>query len=153
MDTPNLPAETSVSKLLPQWFNKKKFTNKYSVTTNPYLQEIQNLSKNQCLSKTPWPKIEKIHGWMISAETATFMKCGGLGMIASELPEAFNCKYGPSEEIVIITPLYTGNTGKKKAELKDSTYFGAEHKNVDIKCELISPQKPIAISHGLSKLL
>ena len=38
-------------KMLPKGFNKKKFTITYNVTTNPNLQEIQNLSKVQCLGK------------------------------------------------------------------------------------------------------
>lgn len=73
-------------KPLPKNFNKKKFILSYNVVTNPNLLEIQNLSRKQCLGKTPWPEIDKIDAWMISSETATFMKWGGLGMIASELP-------------------------------------------------------------------
>ncbi|MBE6452431.1 MAG: glycogen synthase [Alphaproteobacteria bacterium] len=122
------------TKPLPKDFNKRKFTINYPVTTNPYLQEIQNLSKIQCLSKNAWKKIEQIKGWMVSAETATFMKCGGLGMIATELPEAFNKAYdSQSESLIVITPLYTGNTGKKKAEFIDGVYHGAEHKDISLK--------------------
>ncbi len=125
--------ENNNPKFLPKEFNKKKFNINYNVTTDPYLQEIQNLSRNQCLSKKPWPHIEKINGWMISAETATFMKMGGLGMIATELPEAFNKSYNPNQEfLTVVTPLYLGNTGKKKAELKSNIYFGAEHKEIKI---------------------
>ena len=134
MTTPDQHTGNQSLKLLPKGFNKKKFNINYVVTTNPHLQEIQNLSKNQCLSKTPWPKIDKINGWMVSAETATFMKWGGLGMIATELPEAFNRVYGPNQEqLAVITPLYIGNTGKKKSELKQNIYYGAEHKNIELK--------------------
>ena len=87
------PGLFASSKMLPKGFNKKKFILSYSVTTNPNLQEIQNLSKKQCLVKKYWPQIDKIKGWMITAETATFMKWGGLGVIASELPEAFNASF------------------------------------------------------------
>ena len=110
-----LNSDLKTSKLLPKGFNKKKFNITYAVTTNPQLQEIQNLSKVQCLSKTVWPQIETVNGWMVSAETATFMKMGGLGMIAAELPEAFNACFGPQgERLTIVTPLYLGDTGKKK---------------------------------------
>ena len=73
------------TKPLPKGFNKKKFTLTYNVVSNPNLLEIQNLSKKQCLGKNLWPEIDKVRAWMISSETATFMKWGGLGMVASEL--------------------------------------------------------------------
>ena len=119
--------------LLPPNFNKKKFTVTYTVPVNPHALEIQNLGKNQCLGKDTWPTIDKIHGWMLSAETATFMKAGGLGMIASELPEAFNRKYKTNnEKLVVVTPLYIGDTKKKKASLNNNTYQGAEHKTIQL---------------------
>ena len=80
-------------KMMPKYFNKKKFNVSYAVVNNKNLQEIQNYSKRQCLSRDAWVEIKKVLGWMVSAETATFMKSGGLGVIASELPEAFNKKY------------------------------------------------------------
>lgn len=65
---------------------------------------------------------------MISAETGTFMKWGGLGMVASELPEAFNkCFASQGNEMSVVTPLYKGNTGKKKAWMDGDVYFGSEH--------------------------
>ena len=95
---------------LPKAFNKKKFVLSYNVVNNPILSEIQNLSKKQCLGKNPWPEIQKINSWMISAETATFMKWGGLGMIASELPEVFNHVFGKNgEQLSVVTPMYRGN--------------------------------------------
>ena len=124
--------------LLPSKFNKKKFIITYSVPNNPYAVELQNLGKNQCFGKNCWPKLEKIHSWMLSAETATFMKAGGLGMIASELPEAFNRRYGKNnEEIAVVTPLYLGNTGKKKASFDGKIYKGAENLSIELKklCE------------------
>ncbi|MBE6443791.1 MAG: glycogen synthase [Alphaproteobacteria bacterium] len=118
---------------LPSKFNKKKFTITYSVPTTPFALEIQNLAKNQCLGKNAWPKINKIKAWMLSAETATFMKAGGLGMIASELPEAFNRQYSNNgESICVVTPLYTGDTKKKKAFFDGKIYTGAEHKNINL---------------------
>ena len=88
----------SLLKMMPKGFNKKKFSVSYPVVNNKNLLEIQNYSKKQCLGKVIWPNISKVNGWMISAETATFMKCGGLGMIATELPEAFNSTYSSNGE-------------------------------------------------------
>lgn len=102
-------------KTSPERFQQKKFTLTYNVVSNPNLLEIQNLSKKQCLGKNLWPEIDKVRAWMISSETATFMKWGGLGMVASELPEAFNACFGKDgHSLTVVTPLYLGDTGKKK---------------------------------------
>lgn len=116
---------------LPKAFNKKKFVLSYNVVNNPILSEIQNLSKKQCLGKNPWPEIQKINSWMISAETATFMKWGGLGMIASELPEVFNHVFGKNgEQLSVVTPMYLGDTKKKKAAFEGDVYTGTENKKI-----------------------
>ena len=119
---------------LPKAFNKKKFVLSYNVVNNPILSEIQNLSKKQCLGKNPWPEIQKINSWMISAETATFMKWGGLGMIASELPEVFNHVFGKNgEQLSVVTPKYLGDTKKKKAAFEGDVYTGTENKKIQLK--------------------
>ena len=135
MNTPATNADSqSLFKMMPKDFNKRKFSISYSVVNNKNLLDIQNYSKKQCLGKDVWPVIDKINGWMISAETASFMKWGGLGMIATELPEAFNQSYcSQGECLTVVTPMYLGNTGKKKAELKDNVYYGAEHKSTVVK--------------------
>lgn len=121
-------------KMLPKYFNKKKFNVSYNVVNNKNLAEIQNYSKKQCLGKEPWQEISQVRGWMISAETATFMKWGGLGMIASELPEAFNNTFGgKGESLTVVTPMYLGDTHKKKAYLDGDVYFGSERRSVDVK--------------------
>ncbi len=118
---------------LPKGFNKKKLTISYPVVNNKNLLEIQNFSRKQCLSKDEWPVIDKINSWMISAETATFMKWGGLGVIATELPEAFNKNFEKNgEKLLVVTPLYLGDTGKKKCHLKDDVYTGAEGNSVKL---------------------
>ena len=119
---------------LPKAFNKKKFVLSYNVVNNPILSEIQNLSKKQCLGKNPWPEIQKINSWMISAETATFMKWGGLGMIASELTEVFNHVFGKNgEQLSVVTPMYLGDTKKKKAAFEGDVYTGTENKKIQLK--------------------
>lgn len=116
---------------LPANFNKKKFCINYGVPHDPILSQIQNMAKKQCLSNNEWPSVGQINAWMITAETATFMKCGGLGMVASELPENFNAVFTKEKhEISIITPLYLGNTGKKKAVFEDGVYTGAEAQKI-----------------------
>jgi len=134
MNTASNNTDTQVMfKMMPKGFNKKKFSVSYQVVNNKSLQEIQNYSKKQCLGKNVWPEITKVNGWMISAETATFMKWGGLGMIASELPEAFNEAYNEyGESLTVVTPMYMGNTGKKKAYLDGNEYFGSERKSVRV---------------------
>lgn len=134
MDIASMPTEMQpLLKMMPKGFNKKKFSISYPVVNNKNLLDIQNYSKKQCLGKNPWSEISKVNGWMISAETATFMKWGGLGVIATELPEAFNeCYCGRGECLTVVTPIYLGNTGKKKAELKDGVYYGAEHCSVKV---------------------
>ena len=116
-------------KFLDKDFNKKrKFSIIYSVCNNPHLKEVQNVSRSQCLGRFAWPEIDKINTWMVSAETGTFMKWGGLGMIASELPEAFNKTFGAQGHCcTVVTPMYLGNTGKKKAELNGDIYQGQKN--------------------------
>ncbi len=113
-------------------FNKKK-AQKFFKPTNPLFLKLYNLSKKQILGKTSWKEPKKINAFMASAETATFMKLGGLGMIASELPECFNNTFSKNQEkMTIITPMYMGDTGKKKCFIQDGKYFGAEGVNIDI---------------------
>ena len=115
---------------LPTNFNKRKFTINFNVQHDPILIQMQNMAKKQCLTDKCWPQNEQIHAWMITAETATFMKCGGLGMVASELPENYNTVFADKKsDIVIITPMYLGNTGRKKCTLENDIYTGCTSKN------------------------
>ena len=129
-----LEARTEQFVGLPANFNKKKNLVNYAPPRNEYLIKMQNMSRQMCLNSDSWAEVKRVEAWMISAETATFMKCGGLGMVASELPENFNRVFANGQhKISIITPLYLGNTGKKKAELVDDVYYGAEGKSVVVK--------------------
>lgn len=118
---------------LPNGFNKHKFSINYGVPQNEILNQMQNMAKRQCTDNKEWPAVETINAWMISAETATFMKCGGLGMVASELPENFNAVFAQDQhKISIITPMYLGDTGKKKAVFENGIYYGAEGKSISL---------------------
>ena len=125
---------TPAAGFLQEGFNKGKVFNVFQAVSNPYLAAIQKAGKIQCLGKKPWPQINEINAWMLSAETATFMKWGGLGMVASELPENFNATFGKqNHQISIVTPMYIGNTGKKKASVDGMIYQGAESNAIEIK--------------------
>ena len=122
---------------LAQNFNRKKNYNVFNKTNDVCRLNLQNMAKNQCLGKSKWPEITNVDAWMLSAETATFMKWGGLGMVASELPENFNRTFlNQNHKISIFTPMYLGNTGKKSASFDGKTYTGAQNKSVEV--ELIT---------------
>ena len=120
-------------KMLMPDFNRKKKAPHYLLPATARIKQMQNLGKIQCHGLTPWPPIKELKAWMISAETAQFMKMGGLGMIASELPEAYNRMYATAgDDIKVVTPLYLGDTGKKKASFANGIYYGAEGKNAPL---------------------
>lgn len=119
---------------LREGFNQKKALAGLKTVRDNAFGFLRNLAKNQCRGKNPWPQIEKINAWMLSAETATFMKWGGLGMVASELPEVFNQTFAKNQDTIsIITPMYVGDTGKKHAHLDGEVYTGSENNAVDVK--------------------
>ncbi len=118
---------------LKEGFNKKKNFNIIQPTHDSALTAMQKTGKQQCLGKKSWPQINNINAWMLSAETATFMKWGGLGMIASELPENFNNVFSRNNHhISIVTPMYLGDTGKKSASFESGVYYGAEGKSIEL---------------------
>lgn len=132
MMNPKASAQTT-NGFLKAWFNKKKTPFSILPTQDPCFSNLQNMARMQCLGKKDWPQLETIQAWMISAETATFMKWGGLGMVASELPENFNCAFkNQNHNIQILTPMYLGNTGKKKASFDGKVYHGAENVSVEV---------------------
>ncbi len=119
--------------LLKKGFNKKKLAASFSKVHPFDIAQIQKIGKIQCLGLKAWPQIDRINAWMLSAETATFMKCGGLGMVASELPENFNKTFAHlGHKITIVTPMYEGNTGKKQAFFTKKTYKGTEGKEINV---------------------
>lgn len=90
--------------------------------------------------KYPWTKIDNINAWMVTSETQSFMKVGGLAEVAVQLPDAFNKKHegDPNNKMVIVTPLYVGSDGDRKSasiqELDDThfVYKGAEKQEVNL---------------------
>jgi len=147
--------------LLQEGFNKKKLLPSFSKIYNPDLLSLQKIAKTACLGLKEWPQINQIDAWMLTAETATFMKWGGLGMVASELPENFNQTFEHlSHKISIITPMYEGNTGKKSAKLHNGVYTGSENKEIKVTLigtinvpfcdeESVLTIYPVEIYHGI----
>ncbi len=130
----NLGSAKNKFSFLPTNFNKHKFSINYGTPHNHILRQIQNMGKKQCLTDKCWPENAQIHAWMITAETATFMKCGGLGMVASELPENYNSVFSAEKsDITIITPMYLGDTGRKKCTFENGIYTGSEGKQIKLK--------------------
>ena len=128
--------------LLKKGFNKKSLISSFAKIHHLDYAFLQKIGRDQCFGEREWPQIQQIDAWMLSAETATFMKWGGLGMVASELPENFNRTFEHlSHKISIVTPMYEGNTGKKSAKLDGDVYKGAENK--EIKVELLGKTKVI----------
>lgn len=66
--------DKNISGFLQKGFNKKKSFNVFSPALDSDLAEMQKIAKNQCLGKKKWPEINEINAWLLSAETATFMK-------------------------------------------------------------------------------
>ena len=119
--------------MLQKDFNKKKSLSSLKKVYDSDFAMLQKIASKQCLGQTPWPEINTIDAWMLTAETATFMKWGGLGMVASELPENFNKTFEHlNHKISIVTPMYEGNTGKKEAHLNKNTYVGTEGKQIEV---------------------
>ena len=130
----NFDKQSNISGFLAEGFNKKKNFKVFTPSHNAGISSMQKLAKIQCMGRKPWHEIKTVNAWMMSAETATFMKWGGLGMVASELPESFNEVFGSEHNrISIVTPLYTGNTGKKSASFDGSVYCGAEGIKIELK--------------------
>lgn len=69
-----------------------------------------------------WPKIDHINSWMVTAETETFMKVGGLAEVGVQLPDEFNKRHDgdPSNTMTILTPLYEGKGNGGNGVLVDN---------------------------------
>lgn len=102
-------------------------------------ENFKNLASNISNSKPCWEQKKQQNIWMVSAETNNFMKIGGLGVVASDLPEAFNSLFKASKEksMTVVTPLYLGKGGTKNCALKkiDGSYLykGSETLSIELK--------------------
>lgn len=87
--------------------------------------KIQTEATNRIYGKNPWPQIDNIKAWMISAETKKFMFIGGLAKVAEDLPNRFNARFAndPNNKMSNITPLYTYKNDLKIVEEEGKTYY------------------------------
>lgn len=124
---------------VPSGFKPHKSTtlNLLSPTVTSQTQKsLQKEAEKRITGKYKWPQIDRLKAWMVTSETSNFMLMGGLAMVAADMPEAFNNIYNPEDEINIVTPLYTGSTVKKSANLEKSlinyVYSGGEGNKITI---------------------
>ena len=55
--------------------------------------KIQTEATNRIYGRYPWPQIDNIKAWMVTAETEKFMAVGGLAKVAADLPNSFNKRF------------------------------------------------------------
>lgn len=88
--------------------------------------QLRSEATSRIQGKPFWKKtIARPNVWMVTAETSTFMKTGGLGDVAVDLPEAFNNKYnkGPgAPKMTIVQPLYESGDLVKIEKTGENTY-------------------------------
>ena len=82
--------------------------------TPPVSRILETEATKRIRGDYKWPEISDIKALMISAETQTFMKVGGLAEVAVQLPDEFNKKMAgsPNNIMQILTPLYSINNDK-----------------------------------------
>lgn len=93
--------------------------------------KIQTEASNRIYGKAPWHHIDNIDAWMISAETADFMTEGGLGQVATDLPNSFNRRAkrnGTKDKMTIVTPMYIDNS-KYSLRFEDGQFLYQYGKN------------------------
>lgn len=112
----------------------------FSPTMSKYgIYKIKTESANRIYGKTPWPQIDKINGWMVTAETEDFLTEGGLGKVATDLPMSFNKRYNyGAHKMTVITPLYH-NDNNLRLDEKDGnfTYIYGKTGEKQIPLELV----------------
>jgi starch synthase len=85
-------------------------------------REVQTAASKKMTGKPSW-NIPTPNAWMVTAETSTFMKTGGLGDVAVDLPEAFNKTYNnDGAKMTIVQPLYESGDLVKLENNGDGTY-------------------------------
>ncbi len=91
--------------------------------------KIYNEASQRITGAYGWPKIDKIDAWMVTAETSDFMSDGGLGQVATDLPESFNSKRSNMGKMTVITPLYIDNQKLSLGFDEQSKEFSLHYKN------------------------
>lgn len=110
----------------------------YNLTLNPAKTiptEVQTAihaeASKRIQAKPQWKApIMNPNVWMVTSETRTFMKTGGLGDVAVDLPEAFNNKYNQgasSPKMTIVQPMYESGDLVKLTDNNDGTFTYANN--------------------------
>lgn len=108
--------------------------------------KIEEEATNRIYGKKPWPKIDNINAWMVTAETNKFMSVGGLAKVAADLPNRFNARFenDPKNKMKNITPMYKYKDDYKIVDKDGKKFYKygvkfdeAQQKNVDKLIEII----------------
>lgn len=72
------------------------------------LNKIKAEAASRINGDRPWPKMDYINAWMVTAETDEFKSDGGLGKVAADLPNSFNKKFKKDNKnfMSVVTPMY-----------------------------------------------
>ena len=99
----------------------------FSPTLSDYAKsKIYNEASSRINGTRPWPKIENINAWMVTAETDEFKSDGGLGKVAADLPNSFNKRFNKDNKnfMSVITPMYVnGKEYKLEYNEKENKYI------------------------------
>ena len=117
-------------------------------------KEFQTAATNKIMTKPGWnipdPKV-----WMITAESSTFMKTGGLGNVAVDLPKAFNNEFknDPNKSMTIVKPLYLNKTNKLEYNKDTKTYtYKTRNNEIELK-RVTSFEVPLYHEHAGGKFV
>lgn len=99
----------------------------FAPTLSDYAKsKIYNEASTRINGSRPWPKIENINAWMVTAETDEFKSDGGLGKVAADLPNSFNKKFNKDSKnfMSVVTPMYVnGKEYRLEYNEKDNKYI------------------------------
>lgn len=85
--------------------------------------QIRSEAARAIHTKPHWNN-DKVNSWMVTAETRTFMKTGGLGDVAVDLPEAFNAELNKDgHKMTIVQPLYKSGDLVNLKKTGEGTYL------------------------------
>ena len=142
---PYIPMNETLARPYGQDFD----VNTFAPTLSDYAKsKIRDEASSRINGTRPWPKIDQINAWMVTAETDEFKSDGGLGKVAADLPNSFNKKFNKDKEnlMSVITPMYVNGKEYKleydKAKDKFVYRYGKEGKktiNVEYKGKINVP--------------
>lgn len=142
---PYIPMNETLARPYGQDFD----VNTFAPTLSDYAKsKIRDEASSRINGTRPWPKIDQINAWMVTAETDEFKSDGGLGKVAADLPNSFNKKFNKDKEnlMSVITPMYVNGKEYKleydKAKDKFVYRYGKEGKktiNIEYKGKINVP--------------